>query len=191
MSVKKNKINKKDKDFGSVKKKNKTKNVLVISDETFCTLVDVSPSGIYMTDKNGDCIYANKSWLEMAGLTMDEAKGKGWIKGIHPDDRKKINDAWYKMVKSKGKWGIEYRFKDDGSIVWVYGMATTMKDKHGKIIGFMGTNTDITEKKKAEEKLKQKTKDLQRLNTSMMGREKKMIELKHTIEELKRQIHEN
>jgi len=49
------------------------------SEVKFRTLSEVSPTGIYMTDENGDCVFANEKWCQMAGLTREEAMGKGWL----------------------------------------------------------------------------------------------------------------
>ncbi len=132
------------------------------SETRFRHISSLSPGGIYETDINGDCIYANQAWLKMAGMTMEAAKGKGWIKGLHPDDREYIGQSWYGMVESEGKWGIEYRFQDDqGLVTWVYGTATSIKDGKGNITGYLGYNFPITERKIADEKLKKLSKRLQ------------------------------
>jgi PAS domain S-box-containing protein len=92
----------------------------------------------------------------MAGLTFNEALGMGWIQGIHPDDREMVFDNWIRMVESRGKWGQEYRFMDKaGSITWVYGIATPKEDLEGNIIGFIGVNVDITERKQTEKALRE------------------------------------
>ncbi len=123
------------------------------SEEKFRTLTTLSPTGVYMTDTDGHCVYANERWLEMAGLSADEAMGDGWIQGIHPDDRHKVAASWYGMVESGGKWGLEYRFLNptDGKITWIYGVARAVLNAEGDVTGYMGVNVDINERKHAEE----------------------------------------
>lgn len=122
------------------------------SEERFRSLTTLSPAGIYQTTVNGDCTYANEAWLKMAGMSLNEALGKGWINGLHLNDRKDISQAWYKMTDSKGSWGHEYRFQTpEGKTTWVYGLATPIHDSTGEIFGFLGVNIDITERKQAEE----------------------------------------
>ena len=121
------------------------------SEERFRSLTTLSPAGIYQTDANGDCTYANEAWLKMAGMSLNGALGKGWINGLHPDDRQDISQAWYKMTDSKGSWGHEYRFQTpEGKTNWVYGLATPIHDSTGNIFGYLGVNIDITERKQAE-----------------------------------------
>ncbi len=124
------------------------------SKEQFRVLLELSPVGIYQTDKDGNYVYANPRWLEMAGMSMDEAKGRGWMKGLHPDDRETIGEKWYKSVRSNGSWGYEYRFQTPGGkITWVYGNARAMYGERGEVTAYIGTNLDITERKKKEEEL--------------------------------------
>ncbi|MFC2111218.1 PAS domain S-box protein [Bacteroidota bacterium] len=122
------------------------------SEEKFRTLATSSPVGIYLTDKDGNCTYANPFWLKMAGMELDEALGLNWINAIHPEDRETINEKWYKSVESDGKWVYEYRFLDkNAKTTWVSGTASKLKDSQGNIIGYVGSNTDITTRKQSEE----------------------------------------
>jgi PAS domain S-box-containing protein len=133
-----------------------TEELLCESEEKFKLISKLSPVGIYTTLPNGECQYANEFWCKMAGLTFNEALGMGWIQGIHPDDREMVFDNWIRMVESRGKWGQEYRFMDKaGSITWVYGIATPKEDLEGNIIGFIGVNVDITERKQTEKALRE------------------------------------
>jgi len=124
------------------------------SEERFRTFTTFSPVGIYVTDIDGRCIFVNQRWCEMAGLTPEKAFGDGWIRGIHPDDRERVATAWNSIVQSRGIWGLEYRFKTpDNTVTWVYGNATVLADSSGQTIGYIGTNADITDRKRAEEQL--------------------------------------
>jgi len=51
-------------------------------------LMEFAPVGIFCTDAYGRNSCINKKGVDMTGLTAAEAKGKGWIKAVHPDDRK-------------------------------------------------------------------------------------------------------
>ena len=139
-----------------ITERKETEEELKNSEEKFRTLITSSPSAMYMTDENGNCIYANPPWADMTGLTMDEIKGKGWVNGIHEEDRKKVEEDWYKTVEAGGRWGTEYRLVNkNGDITWVYGTANKLKDASGKVIGYVGVNTDITERRNAEKYLKE------------------------------------
>jgi PAS domain S-box-containing protein len=126
------------------------------SEEKFRILNTLAPAGIYLTDTEGNCLYTNPRWNEMAGLSYQAALGKGWGNGLHPDDREIVFSNWKKMVKSEGNWGMEYRFQTpEGKVTWVYGLATAQRDASGKIIQYVGLNMDITERKQVEAEIRQ------------------------------------
>lgn len=83
---------------------------------------------------------------------MAEALGDGWANGLHPEDRYNVLSNWQQMVASEGHWGSEYRFQTPaGEITWVYGLAVPQRDAMGNIVAYVGINSDITERKQAEE----------------------------------------
>jgi len=133
------------------------------SEKRFRTLRNLTPGGIYQTDSDGKCVYANEEWLNMAGMTFDEAMGMGWVKAIYSEDHERIRQGWYDMVKTKGKWTDEYRFfNKEGKITWVHGLATPVYGDDETITGYLGLNIDITQRKHVEDALKaseQKTKE--------------------------------
>lgn len=126
------------------------------SEDKFRMLVKLSPAGIYMTDNDGKCTFVNEAWCRMAGMEPEEAYGDGWINAIHPDDRTRVFKLWELYVNSGKEWNWSYRFVDkQGTIRWIYGLSRPVLSEQGKIVGFLGTNTDITDRKLAEENLKQ------------------------------------
>ncbi len=140
------------------------------NEELFRTLAELAPVGIYLTSVEGYCQYANPCWCEMAGLCFEEALGEGWIKGLHPEDREFVFSKWKQMVASEGHWGYEYRFKTPaGKITWVYGLAKPQRDAKGKIVGYVGINTDITERKKADEALRKSDDRYRQVTNNIPG----------------------
>ncbi len=125
---------------------------MVASEMKFQTLAECAPVGIYLTDADGNCTYANRIWCETAGLTPEEAMGKGWLSGLLPEDRKSIEEKWHQSVESGGQWSFEYRFKDKtGRIAWAQGATAVLHDADGAVTGYVGCNIDITEQKQAAE----------------------------------------
>jgi len=135
------------------------------SEEKFKSYTQQSLIGIYTTDLDGDFTFGNDKWLEITGLTMEEAMGKGWIGALHPDDRDNIAENWYKSVQSDGAWSYEYRFVNkQGKITWIQGTAKALLNfKHEKI-GFIGFNIDINLRKQAELRIQQQNYELKKLN---------------------------
>ncbi|KAF0106375.1 MAG: signal transduction histidine kinase [Anaerolineaceae bacterium] len=135
------------------------------SEQRYQTLAEVSPVGIFRTDAQGLTIYVNRRWCEISGMSAGEAPGNGWLKAVHPDDREKLTGNWQDAVQEQSVSRADYRFlKPDGSVTWVIGQAVPEKDESGRILSYIGTITDITEHKQAEEQVRQYVKRLSRLN---------------------------
>jgi len=138
--------------MNDITERKRTDAALRASEERFRTLAALAPVGIYLTDANGNCVYANPRWCEMAGLEPSQAMGHGWSQALHPDDREKVFSAWNNMIASHGHWGLEYRFQTpQGDVTWVKGVATPETDQHGNISGYIGVNMDITASKNLEQ----------------------------------------
>jgi len=84
------------------------------------------------------------------------------VHAVHNDDKEKLSSGWKKAIHAHNASYAEYRFvRKDGTIAWVIGQAVPEKDEKNKIVGYVGTITDITERKWAEEELK-KSQDVYR-----------------------------
>ncbi|WP_071190003.1 PAS domain S-box protein [Trichormus sp. NMC-1] len=125
------------------------------SEQRYATLVTSAPVGIYRADTEGNCLYVNDRWCEIAGLTPEEAAGLGWSSGLHPEDRDMISAEWDRCTQTGGTFSLEYRFlRPDGVETWVFGQAVQEKNLDGKMTGYVGTITDISTRKQAEAALR-------------------------------------
>jgi PAS domain S-box-containing protein len=132
------------------------------SEKRFRTLASHAPVGIFLTDAKGETIFVNESWCRMSGLTLDQARGGGWLKAVHPDDRERIMAGWQEALARGGASDAEYRFVcADGSVTWVQGLAVQMRDANGRLAGYIGTISDFTLRKNAEERLRESEAQLQ------------------------------
>ncbi len=123
------------------------------SQQLFQALAQVSPVGIFRTKADGYTTYVNPKWMELSGLTFEEAIGDGWLIAVHPEDKEMLRGNWKSHSGKSENSTAEYRFiKPDGSIVWVLGNAEP-EIIDNKIMGYIGTITDITEKKIIEKEL--------------------------------------
>ncbi|HEY5470262.1 MAG TPA: PAS domain S-box protein [Bacteroidales bacterium] len=135
------------------------------------TLTAVSPVGIFRTDPDGKTTFVNPKWLEMSGLTFEEAIGFGWLKAVHPNDKEKLKEGWFSDNKSQKPSKAEYRFlRPDGSIVWVMGNAEP-EIIDNEIVSYVGTLTDITGRKQGEVDLKNKIDELTIANKAILQSE--------------------
>jgi PAS domain S-box-containing protein len=126
------------------------------SELRFQTLADNSPTGIFHSDAAGRTVYVNRAWSEIAGMELEQAAGNGWQQAIHPEDRERKLADWAEALEDGAPvGGGEYRMLlPDGSEKWVVGQAVPLRDGDGAVSGFVGTLTDITERRLAEEALR-------------------------------------
>jgi len=129
------------------------------SEERFRKIIELSPVGVFITDSDGKTTYWNEKLCKITGMPTDAGKGEGWVDGIHPDDKERVFKKWYESQEARSTFYEEYRFIDrKGEITHTIGQAIPMTDSSGNIIGYLGTITDITERKKLESKLFQSQK---------------------------------
>ena len=121
------------------------------SEKRYATLAAAAPVGIFRTNAAGRCIYINDRWSQIAGLTPEAAFGKRWEQGLHPEERDRIAAEWYQSAQENRPFQLEYRFqRPDGKVTWVYGQSIAERDADGRVIGYVGTITDISARKQAE-----------------------------------------
>ncbi|MEP0815702.1 MULTISPECIES: PAS domain S-box protein [Trichocoleus] len=145
-----------------------TEEALRQSQKRYATLAATVPVGIFRTDAEGGCIYVNQRWCQITGLTPSTAKGIGWAGAIHPEDSDRVSLVWQQSIQAKQAFRLEYRFqRPDGSISWVFGQAVAEKGIEGGVVGYVGTVTDISERKLVEEERKQAEAQLQQQTTDL------------------------
>ncbi|HEY9421286.1 MAG TPA: PAS domain S-box protein [Thermoanaerobaculia bacterium] len=126
------------------------------SEQRFRTLTAYAPVGIFLTDRNGDCLFVNECWCEMAGLSPEEARGQGWASALHPEDRERVSQEWYAAAEEGRPFLSEYRFRTpQGKVTWLQGRAVRLLNRAGEVSEYIGTLTDITERREAVEALKE------------------------------------
>jgi two-component system, cell cycle sensor histidine kinase and response regulator CckA len=137
------------------------------SQQQYKALAEASPVGIFRTDALGNCIYVNRQWSEMTGISFESAVQGDWARALHPEDREQIITDWQTAFQNTVPLRLEFRFqKPDGEIVWVLCQALPEGGVAG--LGYIGTVTDITEKKQLESQFL-RTQRLESLGTLASG----------------------
>jgi PAS domain S-box-containing protein len=132
------------------------------SEKRYHALTEVSPVGIFRTDATGYTTYVNSRWCEISGFTFQKALGNGWLDAVHPDDKIVLFNDWKKAASKQEISVSEYRFlKPDGTITWVMGQAIVERNSENQIVGYVGTISDITFRKLAEEEFKNMNKKME------------------------------
>ncbi|HKS21464.1 MAG TPA: ATP-binding protein [Thermoanaerobaculia bacterium] len=120
--------------------------------ERYRLLIDMIPQNVWTTDPDGRHTYFSRRWYEFSGATLEESRGEGWTKWIHPEDRERTFARWRHSLETGEPYEIEYRFRGaDGEYHWFLGKAMPLRNEAGQIVEWFGTATDISERKKLEQ----------------------------------------
>jgi PAS domain S-box-containing protein len=118
------------------------------------TLLDAIPQQIWSGPPDGTLDYCNERWRSYMGLGLAELRGDGWQSMLHPDDRERVLEAWRESVANGTPYEQEERHRGaDGEYRWFLARAVPLRDAEGRILRWYGTNTDIEDRKRADEGL--------------------------------------
>jgi len=135
------------------------------SEARFQAMADTAPVLIWMTGTDGLCNYFNKPWLEFTNRTMEQEVGMGWIEGVHPDDVQGYLDCFLPAFEARKPFTMEYRLRRaDGEYRWVMESGIPRyTGGGGEFAGYIGSNVDITDRKRAESLLTGEKRVLEKL----------------------------
>ena len=95
------------------------------------------------------------SLRSFSGQTYEEARGSGWAKALHPDDIDRTLKVWQNAVITRSPYEIEYRMRrHDGVYRDLLARGFPVFSEDGRILEWVGTCIDITERKQAEKQLR-------------------------------------
>jgi PAS domain S-box-containing protein len=93
-------------------------------------------------------------WTEASGQDVEEYAGEGWLNAVHIEDQERVRASWKQAVVSGTPWEDEFRvLKGDGRYRWVLAKGVPLKDDAGSVYEWVGTQSDIHERRQAEEAL--------------------------------------
>lgn len=124
------------------------------SELTFRTLADNIPQLAWMADSEGYIFWYNNRWFEYTGTTMEEMRGWGWSKVHHPDHVDRVVAQYrQQIVEEQCVWEDTFPLRGaDGQYRWFLSRAVPIRDEHGHVVRWLGTNTDITLRREADQR---------------------------------------
>lgn len=168
-------------------KKNKEK--VIELNQQIETILNSSRAMIFYKDKENRFIRVNETLAKANKKSRQEMEGKTcWdlyskeVADRYLEDDKEIIDS------GKSKLDIIEKMETPAGTVWLQTDKIPYRDQKGEVIGIIGFALDITERKKQEGDSKKQTEELEKINQLMIGRELKMVELKHELEIQKNEI---
>jgi PAS domain S-box-containing protein len=114
-------------------------------------IIDTIPGLIWSAFPDGSVDFANRRWLEYTGLSLEDARGRGWESAVHPEDAARLEE-WRQVLATGQPVESEFRLRRaDGEYRWVLTRAMSLRNELGNIVKWYGTSTDIEQLKRAEE----------------------------------------
>src|SRR5882724_1254530 len=118
-------------------------------------VVDTIPTLAWSAGPDGSADFFNQRWLDYTGLSAEQALGSGWQVAIHPADLPRILETFRQALNSVKPYEVEGRFRRfDGEFRWFLFRGSPLRDRSGKVAKWYGTNTDLEERKRAEDALR-------------------------------------
>ncbi len=143
--------------FEDISQRKQTEAALQASEERYRSLIEATAQIIWNEQGDrGEFISPQPAWSAFTGQTYDELKGWGWLNAIHPDDRAATTQAWLIAVENRTSYEFEHRLRrHDGVYRHMSVRAVPVFEENGAIREWVGVHSDVTDRKQAEEALRQ------------------------------------
>jgi PAS domain S-box-containing protein len=141
---------------------------LMESEQRFRHMVDTAPMMVWMSGTDTLCNFFNRPWLDFRGRTMEQERGEGWLKGVHPDDLQRCLNTYLEAFSAHESFSREYRLqRADNAYLWVLDNCVPRYTREGNFLGYIGSCIDITESKQMEEELAQALVEIRKLKEQL------------------------
>jgi PAS domain S-box-containing protein len=121
-------------------------------DSNFQAVTQIMPNHLWTALPDGSVDWVNDRASEYFGIADLRNDGNEWLETIHPDDRASCGIAYQTAIRNGTPYETEFRARrHDGAFRWFLARAIPVRDAHGAILRWVGTNTDIHERKLAED----------------------------------------
>jgi len=131
-----------------------TEAALAESEERYRALVEASAAMVWRASPDG-LVLKGWGWESVSGQSPEEYEGEGWIEAVHPDDRDRVAEVWRSLLADPRPGATDYRVRTkDGAHRWFHVRTVPLKAADGSVREWVGTVSDIHERKQAEECLR-------------------------------------
>ena len=115
-------------------------------------ITEAIPHQVWSVRPDGAVDYCNRRWVNDTGLTLEDVQRDGWTRCLHPDDVEAVAKAWQQASVNGRPYEIEQRQRGaDGQYRRYVSRAEPLFDPSGTLVQWFGTNTDVEERRQAEE----------------------------------------
>ncbi len=144
------------------------------SEAQFRQLADAMPQIVWAAGPDGQVNYYNQGWYDYSGQPAGSVTPDSWTAIVYPEDAQHADEAWNEALSKGLPYENEYRLRrgSDGMYRWHLGRARPYRDSQGRIVRWLGTDTDIHDKKMLQKENEEllKSERLARQDAEMQGR---------------------
>lgn len=152
---------------------------LTATREKFRTMAQSMPNHVWTADRDGGLNWLNDRIYDFTGEAEGNLYGPDWIRVLHPEDVDCAVAKWTYAIENEINYETEFRIrKADGSYIWHIVRASPLRADDGTLSGWVGTNTDIEQRKTSEEQIERLNATLE---TRVARRNRELEELHATL----------
>jgi PAS domain S-box-containing protein len=142
-----------------ITKRKQVEEALRKSEQLYRSLVIATSQIVWQTNDLGEVVEDIPMWRDFTGQSLEECRGKGWLDAVHPADRERLNETWTRAVEARSFYEAECRIRNRHNEYRDFSVrGVPILDPKGNLASWIGTSTDITEKKNYEVQLIQAEK---------------------------------
>jgi PAS domain S-box-containing protein len=121
------------------------------SEERYRSLVEAQSQLVWITAPNGAVQEDAPQWRAITGQGLEEYLAGGWLDAVHPDDRAHTEEAWREALRGRAMFEWSYRVRTRASGYRYFEVRAVPIVRHGRVVEWVGANTDVTPQREAEE----------------------------------------
>ena len=134
----------------------RTNRALREREERLRLIVEQTPAMVWTMRPDSTLDFLNRTCATFSGLPIEQLLDNGWLDAVHPDDRDGCLGIYVPAVEARRPFLAEYRLRHaDGSYRWLLGTGVPRYGADGSFSGFIGCDVDITERKNAEDRIRE------------------------------------
>ncbi len=134
------------------------------SERYFRELTETVPQLIWACNAEGTNAFVGPQWESYTGVPASQHHGTGWLASVHPDDHEGLMLAWTASIRNGTPYHRLFRIRrHDGMYRWFDVQARPYRDESGRIVRWVGANTDVHEERELRERLRLEQERLARI----------------------------
>ncbi|HKP56610.1 MAG TPA: ATP-binding protein [Polyangiales bacterium] len=138
------------------------------SEKRFRTMADCAPVLLWMAGPDARCDFFNQTWLNFRGRSLAQEHGFGWAEGVHPAEFQMCMDVYMDAFRERREFEMVYRLRrHDGVYRWILDHGAPRFGPANEFLGYIGSCTDITDRKDAEDAVRKASDRLARSNAEL------------------------